>query len=240
VLHLVKQFLRSAGRRGLPQGSPLSPLLANLALNELDHALERGRETLTYVRYLDDMVVLAPDSERGRRWAERARERIREEAEALGVSLNTEKSRTLSLSEAGSHFAFLGFVFRWARSARTGNWFPCRTPEPQKVTSLTRRVRELLSHLRHLPMREAVAAVNARVRGWVAYFRVGHSARALQTVKYRIEQQVRRFAAKKHKRGGLGWRRWGSALVYGVWGLYNDYRVRWDTLARVAPDPKEA
>ncbi|WP_437987694.1 hypothetical protein [Sorangium sp. So ce117] len=47
---------------------------------------------MTYVRYLDDMVVLAPDSPRGRAWANRALERIREEAEGIGVSLNTDRS----------------------------------------------------------------------------------------------------------------------------------------------------
>jgi hypothetical protein len=46
----------------VPQGSPLSPLLANLALDDLDHALDRGGDTITYARYLDDMVVLAADT----------------------------------------------------------------------------------------------------------------------------------------------------------------------------------
>jgi len=45
---MVKQFLKSTGDRGVPQGSPLSPLLANLALNDLDHALDRGGDTITY------------------------------------------------------------------------------------------------------------------------------------------------------------------------------------------------
>jgi RNA-directed DNA polymerase len=88
VLARVKQFLKSTGDRGVPQGSPLSPLLANLALDDLDHALDRGGGTITYARYLDDMVVLAADTPKGRQWADRALARIRREAEAIGVSLN--------------------------------------------------------------------------------------------------------------------------------------------------------
>jgi group II intron reverse transcriptase/maturase len=238
VLALVKQFLKSAGKRGLPQGSPLSPLLANLALNDLDHALDRGKGFLTYVRYLDDMVVLVPDSERGRRWADRALERIRVEAEAIGVSLNTEKTRLVSLAEAGTKFVFLGYVIRWRQSRRTQRWFACVVPRPDRVTHLLREVRDTLRHSRHLRMPEAVVRVNQIVRGWVAYFRVGNSADALQKVRYHVERQVRRFAAKKSKRRGFGWKRWSSEVVYGAWGLYDDYRVRPLDLAKVGPQPE--
>ena len=66
--------------------------------DDLDHILGRGRGYLTYARYLDDMVVLTFDSRRGRRWADRALERIREEAGAIGVLLNAEKTRTVILT----------------------------------------------------------------------------------------------------------------------------------------------
>jgi RNA-directed DNA polymerase len=102
VLMLIKQFLKSTGERGIPQGSPLSPLLANVMLNDLDHAIARGYGYLTYARYLDDMVILTYDSVKGRRWAARALERIREEAKAIGVSLNMEKTRTVRLTEPGT------------------------------------------------------------------------------------------------------------------------------------------
>jgi RNA-directed DNA polymerase len=133
VLAMVRQFLKSTGDKGVPQGSPLSPLLANLALNDLDHMLDRGSGFITYTRYLDDMVVLAPDSARGRLWADRALERIRREAEAIGVSLNAEKTRIVKITDGRAAFAFLGFEFRWVPSAKTGWWYPCTTPRPKKV-----------------------------------------------------------------------------------------------------------
>ncbi len=238
VLALVKQFLKSGGKRGLPQGSPLSPLLANLALNDLDHALDRGKGFLTYVRYLDDMVVLVPDSERGWRWADRALDRIREEAEAIGVSLNTEKTRVVCMAEPGANFVFLGFVFRWERSPRTGRWYAHTAPRPEKVTEVLRNIRDMLRHSRHLRMQEAVAEVNRIVRGWVNYFRVGNSTDALQKVRYQVERKVRRFAARKSKRGGFGWKRWSSEVVYGAWGLYDDYQVRYLGVAKVGFPPK--
>ena len=225
VMAMVKQFLKSVGDRGIPQGSPLSPLLANLALNDLDHMLDRGGDFLTYARYLDDMVVLAPDSAKGRMWADRALARVRTEAEAIGVSLNAEKTRMVTLTDRDAVFAFLGFEFRWRRSRESGVWYPCMSPRPKKVSAMLGQVRDVLRHSRHLPMTDAVGIINRIIRGWVNYFRVGNSARAFNKVKYQVELKVRRFAAKKRQHTGFGWKRWSSAIVYGQWGLFAEYHV---------------
>jgi RNA-directed DNA polymerase len=235
VLALLKQFLLRTGERGVPQGSPLSPLLANLALSDLDHALDRGRSLLTYVRYLDDMVVLAPDSQRGRAWADRALERIRQEAESIGVSLNMDKTRTVTMTDHDAVFAFLGFEFRWTKSHKTSVMYPRRSPRPKKVTQVLRAVRDVLRTGRHLPVRDAVQRVNEIVRGWVNYFRVGNASRAFAKVRYYVELKVRRFAMRQRKRSGFGWKRWNHEVVYGQWGLFADYRL---ALANVAARTK--
>ncbi|MGH8676386.1 MAG: group II intron reverse transcriptase/maturase [Burkholderiales bacterium] len=228
VLALIKQFLKSAGGKGIPQGSPLSPLIANVALNDLDHILDRGSGYLVYVRYLDDMVVLTYDSKRGHRWAARALERIRKEAEAIGVSLNREKTRTVLVTEPGTSFAFLGFEIRWQPNPTIRKGYPHTCPRRRAVLNLLRNVRDTLRASPHLSVRDAVARVNPIVRGWVNYFRGANSSRTFDVVRNAVEKKVRRFAMKKRKRRGFGWRRWNSEIVYGTWGLFDDYQVRWN------------
>jgi RNA-directed DNA polymerase len=227
VLAMVKQFLKSTGDQGVPQGSPLSPLLANLALNDLDHILDRGSGFITYARYLDDMVVLAPDSAKGKAWGDRALARIRCEAEAIGVSLNVEKTRIVTVADERAVFAFLGFEFRWVPSTKTGRWYACMTPRPKKITAVLQKVRDTLRINRHLSVQAAVAQVNPILRGWVNYFRVGNSSQAFNKVQYHVERKVRRFAAKQRKRTGFGWKRWSSDIVYGSWGLFRDYHLEY-------------
>lgn len=238
VLAMVKQFLKSNGEKGIPQGSPLSPLLANLALNDLDHALGKGNGYLTYVRYLDDMVVLTFNSSKGRRWAGRALERIREEAEAIGVKLNTEKTRTVLLTDKGTMFAFLGFEFRWKPKSATAKAYPHTSPRKKKVTEVLRKVRDVLRHNQHLPVRAVVGQINPILRGWVNYFRVGNSSRAFDKVKFHVERKVRRWAVKKLKRKGFGWTRWSRDVVYQGWGLFNDYRIRYYSAAKASALPR--
>jgi RNA-directed DNA polymerase len=226
VLAILKKFLKGAGKRGIPQGSPLSPLIANLALTDLDNALDKGQGFIVYVRYLDDMVVLAPDSPKGRRWADRALQRIKSEALMIGVELNEEKTRMVSISEPDACFSFLGFDLRWRRSEKSGKWFPHNSPRPKKITELQARVREVLRRHRHLAVTEVIALLNPIVRGWVNFFRVGNSGQALGRIRYYVERKIRRFAARQRKRLGFGWKRWSSRVVYGQWGLFDAYNVQ--------------
>jgi RNA-directed DNA polymerase len=128
ILHLLKVMLKASGKRGVPQGGVLSPLLANIYLTEVDAMLERATTVtqegaytrVDYARYADDLVILV-DWHRRHDWLLRAvHRRLREELAKLALRLNEEKSRTVDLRQ-GEAFGFLGFDFRRVRSLR-GVW----------------------------------------------------------------------------------------------------------------------
>jgi len=65
------------------------------------------------------------------------------------------------------------------------------------------------------------------LRGWVNYFRIGISSSTFYKVRYFIERKVRRFVMKRKGLKGFGWKRWSREEIYGKWGLYNDYQIRY-------------
>ncbi len=165
-----------------------------MALNDLDHILGRGYGYLTYVRYLDDMVVLTFDSRKGRLWADSsARTLSARRRRRFGVSLNAEKTRTVTLTATqASSFAFLGFTIRWQPNPTVQKGYPHTSPKRKKVLEVLRKVRNTLRGSRHLSMPDAIGRVNPIVRGWVNYFRVGNSSRefARRAQRCRAEGQA--------------------------------------------------
>jgi len=77
------------------------------------------------------------------------------------------------------------------------------------------------------PLREVICSVNAVIRGWVNYFRIGNSNRTFNKVRDDIEKKVRRFVMRRKKLRGFGWTRWSKEDIYQKWGLFNDYRIRY-------------
>lgn len=240
IMHLLKVMLKASGKKGVPQGGVISPLLSNLYLNEVDRMLERAKNVtgqgqytyIEYARFADDLVVLI-DAYKRHDWLIGAVEkRLREEFGALQVEINDEKSSIVDLGQ-GESFGFLGFDFRYLRSLR-GKWRPHYTPKLKKRTALVRTLKEVFRRYRSQPIERVISLINPILRGWVNYFAVGHSSECFSFIKDWVEKKVRRHLAQARKRQGFGWKRWTRQWLYDTLGLFNSYRVRRNPL-KVAP-----
>jgi RNA-directed DNA polymerase len=241
VMHLLKMILKATGKKGVPQGGVILPLLSNLYLNEVDRMLEkavdttrRGKSTnVQYARFADDMVILI-DAERRSDWLVKAIDRwLREEFAKLRVAINEDKSRVVDLKK-GESFTFLGFEYRRVLSLQR-KWRPYYAPKLKKRTALFERLREIFRQHVSWPVETVIAKINPVLRGWVNYFRVGHSSICFGVVKRWVEEKVRRHLMRARGRKGFGWTRWSSEWLYDRLGLFNNYQLRRWSDAKVAP-----
>ncbi len=232
VLRLLRMILKSSGKRGVPQGGVISPLLSNIYLNEVDKMLQRAKEVtcagrwtrVEYARFADDLVILV-DAHPRHRWLRGAiQRRLREELAKIQVVVNEEKTQVVDLSR-GESFGFLGFAFRRIRS-RSGKWMPLRTPLPKARLLLFRRLKELFRRSRSQPTEQLIETINSILRGWVQYFAIGNSSRCFSSVRDWVEKKIRRHLNRARLRHGFGWKRWSRQWIYAGLGLFDDYRVR--------------
>ncbi len=235
VLHLVKQILQAGGKVGVPQGGPFSPLAANIYLNDVDWAFDAIRrktaqgpyEAVNYHRFADDIVIAVSGHHTKRGWAERARQRLQEQFAPLGVELNREKTRVVDTLK-GEAFGFLGFDLRRARKRKGDGHYLQMTPKKKARKAIKAKVRDIIQHSGATPVPQVVAQINASLAGWVNYFRVGNASRAFSEVRDYTEMKVRSLLTrrKRRRKTSVGWRRWSNEYLYGVLGLYWDWKVR--------------
>jgi RNA-directed DNA polymerase len=233
VMRLLKLMLKASGKQGVRQGGVISPLLSNIYLTEVDRMLERAKaatlqgrhSAVEYARFADDLVVLV-DAHPRHAWLRQAVPmRLRQELAKLHVEINEDKSTTVDL-ERGDSFGFLGFEFRRVRSLR-GRWRPQFTPKLKKRTALLAKLRDIFRRYRCQPVQRVIELINPILRGWVAYFAVGHSRRCFSFVSHWVEKKIRRHMLRARKRKGFGWARWSRRWLYEALGLFNGYRVRY-------------
>ena len=128
-------------------------------------------------------------------------------------------------------FGFLGFTFRRAKTLR-GRWGVRFEPKMKARTALLQKLKEIFRRFDSQPVARVIELVNPILRGWVNYFRVGHSSRCFDYVRRWVEKKARRHLMRARQRSGFGWKRWSSDWFYSSLGLFADYRVRY------LPSPK--
>jgi RNA-directed DNA polymerase len=169
--------------KGCPQGSPLSPMLSNIVLNELDHKLEE--RNLGYCRWADDFVIVVRSERAARRVMEGT---IRYLEEELGLSVNPEKSRVAPIRE----ITFLGFQLLMGK-VRVSN--KARLRFKDRVRGLTRRNNPL-------SMYQVIHELSIYLRGWVGYFGIQEFKYLFRDLDAWIRSRLRSTQLKKWKKPG--------------------------------------
>lgn len=213
LLKLLRSWLRagvfeggivSDSETGTPQGSPLSPLLANIALNVLDEAFQRNKRVGVLVRYADDFVVVCPTKDR----AEQAQTLAETTLAEFGLWLHPDKTRIADLRHGAEGFDFLGFHHRMVESSkRRGRFWLHKWPSPRAMASIRGKVRDLTAPRQvGLPLEfVAVELLNPVLRGWGAYFRQGNSSAKFGAIDSYVHERMARLASRKHAMSGPNW-----------------------------------
>ena len=241
VLRLLKLILKASGKRGVPQGGPLSPLLSNIYLNEVDKMLEEmkagtsgdGHQHIEYARWADDLIILVDGYRKWEGLERSAYTQLCEELTKLDVTLNMEKTRRVDLNK-GETFSFLGFVFRGAKT-KAGKWGIIKTPKMEARTELLRKLKDVYRRHQSQPIDRVIDLINPILRGWVNYYRIGNSSRCFGYVKDWVEKKARRHLMRARKKSGFGWKRWSKQWLYEMTGLYSDYQIRYYRQLKVIP-----
>ena len=221
VLGLIEGFLKQgviegenwheAKAEGTPQGGVISPLLANIYLNPLDWQMaELGYEM---VRYADDMVVLCRSQEE----ANAALAKLREWMAEAGLTLHPDKTRTVDMGVADSHFDFLGYRFKRSRRGRL-----IRLVRPKSLRKLRESIKPRTRRNNGRSMEAIVADINRTLQGWYAYFKHVHSSELGeidQWLRARLRSILRKRRGGRGRGRGKDHHRWPNRYFTGL-GLF--------------------
>jgi len=224
VLKLLRQWLRAGvmedgqvqtATAGTPQGGVISPLLANVYLNDLDRIWTATCSHLgQLVRYADDFVILC----RTRAQAEQALAQVRAILDRLRLQLHPTKTRLVELGLGKDGFVFLGCYLRIVRSHFKRRCYLFRWPSPRAMQAIRAKVRDLTKRRRWAGMkdiRDVIRVLNPVLRGWGGYFRTGNASDKFNEVDSYVRRRLLRLLARRGSQ--RRWRPGGRPFRWSAW-----------------------
>ncbi|HET7525339.1 MAG TPA: reverse transcriptase domain-containing protein, partial [Burkholderiaceae bacterium] len=234
VLHLIKMWLeapveegdRRGGTkrttaakdtgRGVPQGAPISPLLANLYMRRFVLGWrKRGLETrfgAKIVAYADDYVICCKGN------AEEAMAEMRRLMTQLKLTVNEAKTHVRQLPQ--ERFDFLGYSFGRYYSPKTGRAYLCAQPSKKSLRRIIGDIRAATErNVLWLEAEDMVQRLNRMLIGWANYFSLGPVHRAYRAIDRYTPLRLRRWLCNKHKVAGTGATRYPYEYVHETLGL---------------------
>ena len=225
--HLIKGWLKAGVLEGVdftpteagtPQGGPLSPLLANIALHGMEKVAssvcskKKGQPIL--IRYADNFVILHADKE----ILERATKVVTEHLKDMGLWLNPKKTRvthTLIPYDGNVGFDFLGFSVRQHTVGKTHTGKNTQgkplgfktliTPSREAIRRHTLTLKQLVRKRRSVPQRAVISAINPVIRGWTNYYKWVVCSKAFHACDHNTFRQLVRWEQARHPRKCKRW-----------------------------------
>jgi group II intron reverse transcriptase/maturase len=190
ILRLIRLYLQAGAMlngvvqeryEGTPQGGPLSPLLSNILLDELDKELERRGHN--FCRYADDANIYVKSERAGQRVMDSVERFL---AELLKLKINREKSAVAEPQKR----SFLGFSF-------TGGEYRKIRFAPKSVKNFKRKVKQITGRSRGITLERMIQELNGYTRGWMGYYRIAETPTVLSDLDCWIRRRLRSAVAKQ-------------------------------------------
>jgi len=233
VLWLIKLFLKAGvmeegqvkiSEKGTPQGGVISPLLANIYLDQIDKGWKPLNKFARLIRYADDVLILTKYA------TEKVFGRLQRLTVNLELRLNQKKTRIVNAEKES--FDFLGYSFKRAPNRGKTKMATYFWPSQKAERSIREKVRKITNPARPIKVEQIVKELNRALRGWVDYFRVANASKKFGKIRFYAGKKVRKFMRRRRNKSGYGYKKYPDSYLYNRLGLYRDYRLSWTKALR--------
>lgn len=233
LLWLIKLFLKAGvmeqgqvkvDEKGTPQGGVISPLLANIYLDQIDKGWKPLNKFAHLIRYADDVLILT------RYGTEKVFGRFQRLTASLKLRLNQKKTRIVDAEKES--FDFLGYSFKRAPNRGKTKMATYFWPSQKAERSVKEKIRKITNPARPIKIEWIIKELNPVLRGWINYFKIANSSKKFGKIRLYAAKKVRKFMRRRRGKSGYGYKEYPDDYLYNRLGLYRDYRLSWTKASR--------